>query len=46
MTLIDAEQKLLSFQLYYERSLTNYLQKQAELEMLTGQPLPNEPNSN
>lgn len=46
MTLIDAEQKLLSFQLYYERSLTNYLQKQAELEMLTGQPLPNEPNLN
>lgn len=39
MTLLDAEQKLLKYQLMYERSLTNYLQKQAELEMLTGQPL-------
>lgn len=39
MALLDAEQKLLKFQLMYERSLTNYLQKQAELEMLTGQPL-------
>ncbi len=39
MTLLDAEQKLLKFQLMYERSLTNYLQKKAELEMMTGQSL-------
>jgi outer membrane protein TolC len=39
MTLLDAEQKLLKFQLMYERSLTNYLQKEAEIEMLTGKPL-------
>ncbi len=46
MTLLDAEQKLLKFQLTYERSLTNYLQKQAELEMLTGKPLfPGKANS-
>jgi cobalt-zinc-cadmium efflux system outer membrane protein len=39
MSLIDAQQKLLSFQLMHERVMANYLQKQAELEMLTGQPL-------
>lgn len=39
MTLLDAEQKLLKYQLMYERSLTNYLQKKAEIEMLTGKPL-------
>lgn len=39
MSLIDAQQKLLSFQLMHERASANYLQKQAELEMLTGQKL-------
>jgi outer membrane protein TolC len=39
MSLIDAQQKLLNFQLMYQRAAANYKQKQAELEMLTGQPL-------
>jgi outer membrane protein TolC len=39
MSLIDAQQKLLSFQLTHERVMANYLQKQAELAMLTGQSL-------
>jgi cobalt-zinc-cadmium efflux system outer membrane protein len=39
MSLIDSQQKLLSFQLMHERVMANYLQKQAELEMLTGKRL-------
>ena len=39
LSLIDAQQKLLNFQLMRERVAANYKQKQAELEMLTGQPL-------
>jgi outer membrane protein TolC len=39
LSLIDAQQKLLKFQLMRERAAANYKQKQAELEMLTGQPL-------
>jgi outer membrane protein TolC len=39
MSLIDAQQKLLVFQLKHQRALSNYLQKKAELEMLTGKPL-------
>jgi outer membrane protein TolC len=39
LSLIDAQQKLLNFQLIRERAAANYKQKQAELEMLTGQPL-------
>jgi outer membrane protein TolC len=39
MSLIDAQQKLLAFQLKHQRALSNYLQKKAELEMLTGKPL-------
>jgi outer membrane protein TolC len=42
MSLIDAQQKLLNFQLKYQRALSNYLQKKAELEMLTGKPLTEE----
>lgn len=39
LSLFDAQKKLLEFQLTYQRVKSNYLQKQAELEMLTGQPL-------
>jgi outer membrane protein TolC len=39
LSLIDAQQKLLNFQLMRQRAAANYKQKQAELEMLTGQPL-------
>jgi outer membrane protein TolC len=39
LSLLDAQKKLLGFQLKHQRVLANYLQKQAELEMLTGQRL-------
>jgi outer membrane protein TolC len=36
LTLLDALQSLLDYQLLYERSLADNAQKLAELEMLTG----------
>jgi outer membrane protein TolC len=36
LTLLDAQKKLLDFQLKHRRVLSNYLQKQAELELLIG----------
>ena len=36
LSLIDAQQTLLNFELLYERSVTNNLQSLAQLEMLAG----------
>jgi cobalt-zinc-cadmium efflux system outer membrane protein len=36
LSLIDAQRTLLAFELLYERSVTDYLQRLAELEMLAG----------
>ncbi len=42
MSLLDAQQKLLKYQLTHQRAMANYRQRQAELEMLTGQYLMSE----
>jgi cobalt-zinc-cadmium efflux system outer membrane protein len=44
LSLINAQQKLLEFQLQYERVVTNNQQRLAELEMLAGTELPVETN--
>ena len=40
LSLINAQQKLLEFQLRYERAITDYQENLAELEMLSGAELP------
>lgn len=40
LNLIDAERVLLAFNLLYERALSNYGQRLAELEVLTGREIP------
>lgn len=39
LSLLDAQKKLLEFQLRHQRAAANYLQKRAELEMLIGKPI-------
>ncbi|MFA5554996.1 MAG: TolC family protein, partial [Phycisphaerae bacterium] len=41
LSLIDSQRMLLQYKLDYERSITNYQQKIAELEMLIGKDLQN-----
>ena len=42
---IDAQRVLLEFQLSHERAVANHAQRLAEIEMLTGGPVPSESNS-
>ncbi|MHC4555210.1 MAG: hypothetical protein ACYSUS_07975 [Planctomycetota bacterium] len=40
MNLIDAQRKLLTFEVTYQRILTDHLQALAQLELLTGGQIP------